>query len=171
MSTLAWSEPSSGVSALSVMRFGIDGQVGPCAASPLTTHCEHCHEFDDCAGTRNAWLMLRLAKRLAISLLVGGFALVASFEMIFRLLTLQLERSEPHADGQAGMGPLFGAAFIALGIGMLTAAFISVAGAGRVNVSFSAQAAGLYTTHCGRRWLYPSSVMSIIQRSSRPSKK
>jgi hypothetical protein len=67
--------------------------------------------------------MLRFAKRLTISLIVVGVVLVASFEIIFRLLTLQLEWS-PHADGQAGMGPLFGAAFMALGIGMLTAVFL-----------------------------------------------
>jgi hypothetical protein len=64
--------------------------------------------------------MLMLIKRLAISLLAAGLASIAAFQIAFRLATLQLEMSDPHADGQAGMGPFFGAAYLALVVATLT---------------------------------------------------
>jgi hypothetical protein len=68
--------------------------------------------------------MQTLLIRLAVSLLAAGVASVAAFQIVFRLAWWQLEMSDPHADGQAGMGPLFGAAFAALGVATLTFALL-----------------------------------------------
>jgi len=68
--------------------------------------------------------MLTLLKRLAVSLLAAGVASVAAFQIVFRLAWWQLEMSDPHADGQAIMGPPFAAAFVALAVAMLTFALL-----------------------------------------------
>jgi hypothetical protein len=68
--------------------------------------------------------MRTLMKRLAISLVAAGAASVAAYLIVFRLASWQLEMSDPHADGQAGMGPVFGAAFVALAVAILTFALL-----------------------------------------------
>ena len=73
---------------------------------------------------RYARRMLRLTKRLALSLLAGGIASVAAFQVTFGLAMLQLKIFDPHADGQAGIGPFFGALFVALALAILTFALI-----------------------------------------------
>ena len=64
-------------------------------------------------------LMLRLIKRLGISLLAGGIALFAAYQIIFCMLWFQVAHAAS-GDGQSGMGPFFGAAFLALVIGVMT---------------------------------------------------
>ncbi len=64
--------------------------------------------------------MLTLIKRLAISLLGAGAASIAAYKIFFGLALWQLETSGSELDGQAGMGPFFGAAYVAL-----TAAVVS----------------------------------------------
>ena len=64
--------------------------------------------------------MLTMIKRLAISLLGAGAASVAAYQIVFRVARWQLEASEPHADGQAGMGPFFGAAYVALTVALVS---------------------------------------------------
>jgi hypothetical protein len=67
--------------------------------------------------------MLRLIKRLGVSLLAGGIALTAAYPVIFHLLWLDVAGDAP-GDGQSGMGPVFGAAYLALAVGMFTSALL-----------------------------------------------
>lgn len=62
--------------------------------------------------------MLILIKRLVISLLGAGAAAVAAYQIVFRLAWWQVETSGPMSDGQAGMGPFFGAAYVALTVAL-----------------------------------------------------
>jgi len=55
--------------------------------------------------------MATTIKRLLISLLAGGVALVAAFQIIYRI-GLADAASSPH-DGQGGMSAFFGAVFLA----------------------------------------------------------
>lgn len=64
--------------------------------------------------------MLILIKRLVISLLGAGAASVAAYQIVFRLAWWRLEMSDPHADGQAGMGPFFGAAYVAITVALVS---------------------------------------------------
>lgn len=64
--------------------------------------------------------MLTLIKRLIISLLVAGAASVAAYQIVFRLAWWRLEMSEPHDDAQAGMGPFFGASYVALTVALVS---------------------------------------------------
>jgi hypothetical protein len=68
--------------------------------------------------------MLTLMKRLVVSLLAAGLAAVATFQIVFRVASWQLETFDPNADGQAGMGPFFGSAFLALAVAVLTFALL-----------------------------------------------
>ncbi len=70
------------------------------------------------------WFMLRLIKLLSISLFVAGVASFAAYQIVFRLAWWQLEMSDHRADGQAGMGPFFGAAYAALMVAVLTFIFV-----------------------------------------------
>ena len=65
--------------------------------------------------------MVTIIKRLALSLLAGGIALVAAYWISFRILWFEVANAAS-GDGQSGMGPVFGAAFIGLAVGMITAA-------------------------------------------------
>jgi len=69
---------------------------------------------------RHPQRMLALIKRLVISLLGAGAASVAAYQIVFRLAWWRLEKSGPHADGQAAMGPFFGAAYFALTVALLS---------------------------------------------------
>lgn len=74
---------------------------------------------------RNNPPMLRLLKRLSASLLVTGIAMVLAFEITFRLTFAILERQSPVShDGLTGMGPLFLAGWVALGVGMFAFALL-----------------------------------------------
>lgn len=74
---------------------------------------------------RNTPAMLRLIKRLGVCLLVAGVAMVPAFEITYRLTWAILLRRPPASeDGQSGMGPLFFAAWLALGVGMFTFALL-----------------------------------------------
>ena len=63
--------------------------------------------------------MLTLIKRLGISLLAGGIAMMAAYQVIFRILWFEVAHAAS-GDGQSGMGPFFGAAYLALVIGVMT---------------------------------------------------
>jgi hypothetical protein len=62
--------------------------------------------------------MVTIIKRLVISLLAGGVALFAAYKIIFPILLFQVEHAAS-GDGQSGMGPVFGAAYLALVIGVM----------------------------------------------------
>lgn len=68
--------------------------------------------------------MLTLIKRLVISLLGAGAASVAAYQIVFRLAWWRLEIAEPHADAQAGMGPFFGGAYVALIVALVSFALL-----------------------------------------------
>lgn len=55
-----------------------------------------------------------MIKRVAISLIAAGAASAAAYFVVFRLAWWQLETFDSRADGQAAMGPFFGAAYVAL---------------------------------------------------------
>jgi hypothetical protein len=69
---------------------------------------------------RRSLRMLILIKRLVISLLGAGAASVAAYQTVFRLAWWQLKMAEPHADGQAGMGRFFGAAYVAMTVALVS---------------------------------------------------
>lgn len=66
---------------------------------------------------------MTVIKRLALSLLAGGVALVAAYWISYRILWFEVA-SATSGDGQSGMGPVFGGAFIALAAGMITSAVV-----------------------------------------------
>ena len=68
---------------------------------------------------RNIRRMPTLIRRLLISLLAGGLALVAAYQVILRVALLTVPAADAH-DGQAGMGPFFLAVFLAPVVGLLT---------------------------------------------------
>lgn len=68
--------------------------------------------------------MLTFIKRLAISLLGAGAASVAAYPIVFRLAWWQLKTSGSYADGQAAMGPFFGAAYAALTVAVVTSVLL-----------------------------------------------
>ena len=76
---------------------------------------------------RHVRCMLMLFKRLAFSLIAAGTASVAAYYIFFRLAWWRLIAFETHADGQAGMGPFFGATYVALIVAMAT--FVRFSGA------------------------------------------
>ena len=67
--------------------------------------------------------MVTLLKRLALSLLVGGIVLIAAYWISFRILWFQAFNAIS-GDGQSGMGAVFGGAFIALAVGLITAVVV-----------------------------------------------
>ena len=67
--------------------------------------------------------MVTIIKRLALSLLAGGIALVAAYWISFRIFWSEVADAAS-GDGQSGMGPLFGSVFIALAVGVITVALI-----------------------------------------------
>lgn len=67
--------------------------------------------------------MTTIIKRLALSLIAGGIALVAGYWISFRILLFQVANAAS-GDGQSGMGPDFGGAFIALAVAMMTVAVV-----------------------------------------------
>ena len=67
--------------------------------------------------------MLPIIKRVTLSLLAGGIALVAAYWISFRILWFEVANAAS-GDGQSGMAPIFGGAFIALAVGMLTVAVV-----------------------------------------------
>jgi len=72
---------------------------------------------------RDGRRMHTLMKRLAVSLLAGGIALVATFQIVFRV-AWRVILSDAHGDGQSGMGPFFLAVFLAPVVGSLTFALL-----------------------------------------------
>ena len=67
--------------------------------------------------------MLTLIRRLVISLLAGGAAIVVGYQIVFRVALLTVPSADAH-DGQAGMGPFFLAVFLASVVGLLTFALL-----------------------------------------------
>jgi len=67
--------------------------------------------------------VVTIIKRLALSLIAGGIALVAAYWVSFRMLWVEVVNAAS-GDGQSGMGPVFGGAFIALAFGMMTVAVV-----------------------------------------------
>ena len=60
-----------------------------------------------------------LIMRLGIALLAGGVASIAAYQISFHIFLLQALH-DAHGDGQSGMGVVFGAAYLALVVGVLT---------------------------------------------------